>query len=58
MKKPTVEELQKQLATLQKQSKFLQEEVNLKDKTIQLLIVAGYLDKEKLEQATELAGGV
>lgn len=32
-------------------------EKNIKDRAIQLLLVAGHLEEKKLELATELAGG-
>jgi len=58
MKDHDIEELKKRLARSEAQSKHLLEEVEVKNRTIQLLVVAGHLDKEKLEQATELAGGL
>jgi len=39
-------------------NKKLLEEIEIKDRIIQLLVVAGHLDKDRLEQATELAGGL
>ncbi len=58
MKDRDIEELKKRLAKSEAQSKRLIKEVEVKNRTIQLLVVAGHLDKEKLEQATELAGGL
>ena len=58
MKKETPEELKNRLDRVASQNKALIEEINMKNKTIELLLVAGHLDKDKLEQATILAGGI
>lgn len=58
MTRPTMEEIEKRLARSQAQTKQLLEEVEIKNRVIQLLVVAGHLDKDRLEQATELAGGI
>ena len=52
-----IDELEKQLSRAQAQTKQLLEEVDVKSKTVQLLVIAGHVDKDRLEQATELAGG-
>ncbi len=57
MKDHDIEELKKRLARSEAQNKCLIEEIEVKNRTIQLLVVAEHLDKEKLAQATELAGG-
>ena len=57
IKPDSIEDLKKQLSRLQMMNKSLLDEVEVKTKAIRILVVAGHLDKVKLEQATELAGG-
>jgi hypothetical protein len=52
------EELKKRLNRLELHNKNLLEEIEVKNKAMQILIIAGHVDKERLEQATELAGGI
>ena len=58
MAKQTYEELESQLKRSQLQTKKLLEEVEVKNNVVKLLLIVGALDKDKLEQATELAGGI
>ena len=58
MKPEDIEELKKRLARAELHNKKLIEEVEVKNRTVKLLVIAGHLDKDKLEQATELAGGI
>jgi len=50
------ENASKPLSRMQAQNKALLEEIEIKNKTIKLLLVSGHLDEERLRQATELAG--
>lgn len=50
-------DLLEQLKQQKAANKILAEEIEIKNRTIQLLLIAGHLEKERLEQATELASG-
>lgn len=56
MKDDRIGEWQEQLRRAQAENKKLLEEVEGKNKVIAILLTAGLLDKDKLEQACELAG--
>ncbi len=58
MKDHDIKELKKRLSRAEAQTKNLLDELVIKNRTIQLLIIAEHLDKDKLQQATELAGGI
>ena len=58
MEEKTIEELKAMLSREQAQNKALIEEIDVKNRTIKLLIVAKHLDEDVLEQATSLAGGL
>lgn len=58
MKKDSIEDVQAQLRRSQIVTKNLLEEVEVKNKVIRILLAAGALDKDQLEKATELAGGI
>jgi len=57
MESDDIEELKECLDRAMRSNKDLLDEIEIKNRTIKLLLVAGHLDKEKLTQATELAGG-
>lgn len=43
---------------LQTHNKKLIEEVAINERVLRLLVIAGHLDQDRLDQATELAGGI
>lgn len=65
MKDDTVEAWKKRalesegkLKNSMRQNEELIKELGIKDRTMAVLIAAGYLSKNKLEQAIEIAGGI
>jgi len=56
MEPESIEDLKKRLTRAEALNKSLLEEVDVKNKAVQLLLTAGHLDKDRLEQATALAG--
>ncbi len=58
MTNSAAEEWKKRALQSEERIKKLSSEISIKERTVQLLIVAGHLDKDRLEQATELAGGI
>lgn len=50
-----IDELKKLLERTNRINSLLREEIYVKEKTIQLLVVAGLLDSDRLDQAIALA---
>ena len=58
MKEDSIDDLKKKIADLEYTNKLIAEHSKLNSLAIQLLVTAGHLNEDKLEQARELARSI